>query len=544
MSQLISSVNQYINVNALTEWYEKYLLQYTNTKAKRITLGVAVTLAVIGHTLYRLGRPPKHLRHLPRVNMYTILYNLVYKKPDVKTFYDVTSQPLIKKGQDIYVKLDRYGWSIHVANSVAAKQVFLKSDIFPKLDIAEGIPKGTYFQKFSGTENILFSNGPNWLKHRKLANPAFHRAMPVKFFGETARKLFKIWDDSHGEDQFTVDIQNMMERVTLDIIGKAGFDFDFHAMEDENSEWKKIYDEVNSSLANPLYIFFPILERKFLWLFPKRQKNHETLAKWQNMLTSMIEKKRQSIQNNIDQGVEEAEKDLLTLMIESEFRGEGILTNEELLGDLVIFFVAGHDTTAFSLSAAIYYLAKHPEFQTKAREEVNRILCPNGEVDEDILPTVDQTKEFVYLNQIIKETLRINGSVLFLVSPRNVTKDIYLNDVFIPKGSRVNVNIYDLQHNPSVWENPFEFKPERFAENGEADQKAGGGMSWVPFSNGNRQCIGMNFSLAEQRVILACILRKYEWSLPEDSIHKDHLVTSYSAIQTAQKLNIKFKRRY
>ncbi|CAO3609845.1 unnamed protein product [Cunninghamella echinulata] len=373
--------------------------------------------------------------------MYSILYNLIYKKPNVKTFYDVTSHPLIKNKEDIYVKLDRYGWSIHVANPEAAKQVFLKSDIFPKLDITKGIAKGTFFEKFSGSENILFSSGQDWLKHRKLANPAFHRHMPVKFFGETARRLFKIWDDAYEDKNFTLDIENMMARVTLDIIGKAGFDFDFNAVVDEKSEWKLVYDEVNSSLTNPLYIFFPILETKLLWLFPKRQKSHQTLVKWQNMLTSMIEKKRQSIKENIDNGVEEAEKDLLTLMIESEFRGEGVLTNEELLGDIVIFFVAGHDTTSFSLSAAMYFMAKHPEIQAKAREEINSILCPNGEVNEDILPTLEQTKQFVYLNQIIKEVLRIAGSVLFLVSPREVQKDVYLNGVFIPKGSRVNVSI-------------------------------------------------------------------------------------------------------
>lgn len=89
-------------------------------------------------------------------------------------------------------------------------------------------------------------------------------------------------------------------------------------------------------------------------------------------------------------------------------------------------------------------MAKHPEIQAKAREEINSILCPNGEVNEDILPTLEQTKQFVYLNQIIKEVLRIAGSVLFLVSPREVQKDVYLNGVFIPKGSRVNVSIYML----------------------------------------------------------------------------------------------------
>lgn len=124
-------------------------------------------------------------------------------------------------------------------------------------------------------------------------------------------------------------------------------------------------------------------------------------------------------------------------------------------------------------------MAKHPEIQQKAREEVNRILCPGGtEPDADVLPTTAQTKEFVYLNQIIRETLRMNGSVVSLVTPRKATKDVMLDNKLIPEGTLVNVNIYDLHHNPAVWNDPETFNPDRFAKEAEAEQKAGGGMSW------------------------------------------------------------------
>lgn len=67
-----------------------------------------------------------------------------------------------------------------------------------------------------------------------------------------------------------------------------------------------------------------------------------------------------------------------------------------------------HDTSAYSLASAIYYLSKHPDIQEKARQEVNSILCPNGELKEDILPTYEDTKKFHFVTQIIKETLRIS----------------------------------------------------------------------------------------------------------------------------------------
>lgn len=137
-------------------------------------------------------------------------------------------------------------------------------------------------------------------------------------------------------------------------------------------------------------------------------------------------------------------------------------------------------------------MAKHPEIQEKARQEVIKVLCPNGdEQKDDIIPTIEQTKQFVYLNQVMKETLRMNGSVVSLVSPRKTTKDVQLSGYFIPEGTLVSVNMYDLHHNPNVWKDPETFDPDRFAPGGEADQQAGGGMAWVPFS----KYIGFSFFL-------------------------------------------------
>ncbi|KAI8079521.1 cytochrome P450 [Gilbertella persicaria] len=132
------------------------------------------------------------------------------------------------------------------------------------------------------------------------------------------------------------------------------------------------------------------------------------------MLNAMIVHKREQIENGDLQNkdLEENEKDLLTLMIESEKRGEGILSNQELQTNICLFFLAGHDTTSNTLSFAMYYLATHPDIQQKAREEAIRVL---GDAPMDIIPTIDQAKQFDYINQVIKETLRINGPVVGLV---------------------------------------------------------------------------------------------------------------------------------
>lgn len=169
------------------------------------------------------------------------------------------------------------------------------------------------------------------------------------------------------------------------------------------------------------------------------------------------------------------------------------------------------------------YIFQQQDIQEKARQEAIRVF---GDDPVDILPTVEQTKELDYINMVIKEVsrlmlitypkqhiltgisqnLRINGPAISVVA-RYAAEDTELGGVFIPKGTRMVLDIYGLHHNPKVWKDPSKFDPDRFLPGGEAEQLARQGMAWIPFSNGARQCIGMNFSLAEQRVLLP-FLRK------------------------------------
>jgi cytochrome P450 len=131
----------------------------------------------------------------------------------------------------------------------------------------------------------------------------------------------------------------LLFRYTLDVIGRAGFGFNFNSVTDENSEWKKVYDEVTVSFRKPLFILFPILDQKFRWLFPTRLQEYRNLNKFMDMLRGVIDHKRRVLKESIEGNGDDAEKDLLTLMLESENRGEGILTDDELMGDLGIFFI-------------------------------------------------------------------------------------------------------------------------------------------------------------------------------------------------------------
>ncbi|CAO3601125.1 unnamed protein product [Absidia cylindrospora] len=528
-------------INLFIETINKRLPQGSSSKTRTGLLAIISLVILYRQTIGKLIHPPHQLRHIPHVNYFKFLLMSVVQKQPLGVISKALSIPLLD-GNAMYLKPERLGWTVHVATPEAAKEFFIKTDIYAKADTF-ATQRDTLFHDFVGQKNILFAHDKNeWKKHRKLVNPAFHKSKPVKLFGTLGHKVFKVVDEANGKP---VDVTSLMIRYTLDVIGQAGFGFDFDSILNKDSKWVTVYNGIITGVTNPLFFLVPVLDSHFRWFFRDRKKKYILVEQFHGMIAGIIEKKRKTLQEKSNDALDDAEKDILTLMLESEFsEGGGILTDDEIKSNLNVFFLAGHDTTANALSLAIHSLARYPLIQQKAREEAIRVL---GDEPHDVLPTYEDIRQFDYINQVIKETMRFHGPVTSGM-PRQTTQDTNLVGVHLPKGTPILVDIYNLHHNPHVWDDPETYDPSRFATGGEADQKAANGdgsaMAWSPFYNGQRMCIGMQFSLEEQRVILSSLLRKYEWRLPEDSIHKNDPVTNSIGVLTAKDLNIIFTRRY
>ncbi|KAF0459355.1 cytochrome P450 [Gigaspora margarita] len=197
---------------------------------------------------------------------------------------------------------------------------------------------------------------------------------------------------------------------------------------------------------------------------------------------------------------------------------------------MAVFMLAGHDTTANALSTLLYLLSTHKNVQENAREEVLRVLGDN------LIPSAEQHKSLKYLNMVIYENLRMYPPVSNLIL-RELTEDLKFKDFVIPAGSLLELFVYGIQHSSKLWDKPEEFLPERFEkENANSEN-----YSWLAFGGGSRMCLGNNFSLIEQRIVLCFLLRKYEISLAPNSIHKDGLKIKFLA--SPYPLELIFKRR-
>ncbi|KAG2225657.1 hypothetical protein INT45_012129 [Circinella minor] len=389
------------------------------------------------------------------------------------------------------------------------------------MNIIKSQQKHTIFGRFAVGPNIIFlPQGPHWKAQRSFT---------IRYSTQPTNT-----DPDKVVDSTSIDVHSIMTRWTLDAIGIAGFD--------KNSEWVTRYHNIMQASSNPVFHIFPFLENPRLrFLFPSRKMVHHELDLFLAKMQEIITHKREILNNNkLATNKRTNEKDLLTLMLESAKEGNDKLTDEELLSNICGFFVAGHDTTANALSYIMYNLATHPKVQEKVREEANQVL---GNQPVDVLPTMEQIKEMPYTQMVIKETLRLNV-VAETIVPRKVTEDTDLGGVLIKKGAQVQLDIMGTHRNPKIWNNPDSFDPERFAPGGEAEKVAKMGNGWVPFSNGARMCIGLNFSLTEQRVFIPMLLRKYELSLPDNSIHKDKAIFSGIGQFVPVDLQINMKKRY
>ncbi|OBZ81926.1 hypothetical protein A0J61_10026 [Choanephora cucurbitarum] len=307
-----------------------------------------------------------------------------------------------------------------------------------------------------GANNVATTNGDVWKRQRKLINPVFHRAMPVKTFGRVMPRLFDRIDENPLKSPMAV----LVKSFTLDVLGLAIFAFDFKSLLGDPEGWTKTYETIMDHLFDPWMTIFAKIEPILQAVIPSRRRSYQAVQKFNGMILALAEKRREEILEGKDVYTPDQEKDLMTLLIQVGMEQGIHTTNEELRENLCAFFLAGHDTTGNALTFCLYNLAKHKHVQDKLRNEIISVM---GDTGEDRIPTMDQLKQMPYLNLVIKENLRHCGPTDRLMD-RVANKDIVLNGITIPKGTTLNVDVTSIHMNPEYWQDPEKFMPERFED--------------------------------------------------------------------------------
>lgn len=182
-----------------------------------------------------------------------------------------------------------------------------------------------------------------------------------------------------------------------------------------------------------------------------------------------------------------------------------LYTRTYILQDM---FMGGMHTTSSVSEWFMSELVKNPKVMKKVQEEVRRVVGKKGKID------MNDTNQMGYLKCVMKETLRLHPPAPFLV-PRETSESIQLGGYHIPANTQVLVNGWAIQRDPSSWERPDEFIPERF-ENSSLDMINGQDFKYIPFGIGRRACPGWIFAVASIEYLMANLLFWFDWKLVGD----------------------------
>lgn len=292
----------------------------------------------------------------------------------------------------------------------------------------------------------------------------------------------------------------MMTRLTQDIIGLAAFGYDFNAVptfpakNPQSSAYDSILEQMKIRERN---IFLQTLPNSVYLSLTKSGREFASGIRQINDIAKEI------IQNRLN-GHQPKTPDLLSYMMSTDEAGEPALDKDELLEDVTLFLFAGHETTATTLTWALYLLAKNPAALRQVREEIATLSDPSN-------LTYDELSKLKYTTNVVKETLRLYSPVVAFA--RESVCDQKVGDYLIPADVPILFNSFYIHRNPAFWPNPYTFDPDRFTPE---NSKGRHPFAWSPFAVGLRNCIGQPFSLLEARAVLAVLIDKFDWEIERE----------------------------
>jgi cytochrome P450 len=334
---------------------------------------------------------------------------------------------------------------------------------------------------------LLTSEGDFWLRQRRLAQPAFHRQR-IGTYGEVmvqfTDRMLSSWRP--GEIR---DIHSDMMRLTLEIVVKTLF----------NADVSNDADRVRTTLSE---IVKPFASQATLkWIMDNRlpTAGHRRFFRAAHDIDSIvyriISERRRSKRD---------EGDLLSMLLQAHDEDDGgTMTDRQLRDEVMTIFLAGHETSALTLSWAWWLLALNPNVEKRFHNELDQVL--NGR-----LPTLADFPRLRFTEMIAKESMRLYPPAFGL--GREAVADCEIGGYHVPARSQVFMFQWATQRDPRFFYEPDEFRPERWNEGDQTLPK----YAYFPFGGGPRACIGNYFAMIEIVLLLASIGQRFRLKLANE----------------------------
>lgn len=336
-------------------------------------------------------------------------------------------------------------------------------------------------------QGLLTSENPLWREQRRLIQPAFHKQSLPKFAElmrqSTERAVERL--DAAARERQVVNIASEMMRLTLDIVTEALFSFD---ITDRAAEIGEAMDTMTTIGK------------------PRHRKVREAIELLDRIVYEIIEDRRLNPGEHRD--------DLLTMLLNARYDDGTAMPVKQIRDEVMALLVAGHETTANTLSWTWYLLDQYPAVVEQLESEIDPAL--GGRI-----PGVEDFPRLPYTDKVIQEAMRLYPSAWSI--SRRALGDDEIDGYYIPANSIVAMSPYTMHRHPMFWDDPNRFDPERFTPEKIAARPR---YAYFPFGGGARQCIGNNFAIMESMIIIPAIAGRFRLRRISDEPVEEHALVT------------------
>ena len=369
-----------------------------------------------------------------------------------------------------------------VSDPAAVKQIFMSDtkEIFS--------PSNRLLSPIVGDRSIFAMENERHRRERKLIMPPFQRDHVPSYGKLIVRLTERLMQALQPGETFVA--RHLTQEISLEVILQVVFGLE------DNPKFQRLnalITELTEIFRRPLValaLFQPILQKD---LGPNSPWGHFLVLKKQigEILYEEIRDRRQ-------QPDSQEAHDILSLLIRATDDQGQSLSDEELHDELMTLLIAGHETTATTIAWALYWIHRDRNIYQNLMAELD------GAASDPMA-----VMNLPYLNAVCSETLRIYP-VAVLTVPRETRDSIELMGHHISPGTRLYAAIYLLHHNPDLYPDPEQFKPERFLDHQYSN------FEFIPFGGGSRRCIGEVLALFELKLVLATMLKASKFALMDE----------------------------
>ncbi|KAH8995128.1 cytochrome P450 [Lactarius hatsudake] len=357
---------------------------------------------------------------------------------------------------------------------------------------------------------LVCAHGEVHERQRKISAPVFFTSrlkMFIPTFQEASSKLVQRWKDELAtldpSIPLLINVAPWISRTTLDIMGQAGFDLHFGALDGAETELSKIID--STLYPSPLNLIFKSTWRyipEFLLRYVRYLPTRE-YRRFRTYLDCARDFSREIIKKNAEKG---DGSDMMSVLLHTNASEDpqNRMRHEEVVDQLSALLLAGQETTASTLTWFLWEIARHPESQERIREEVAAMYKRTGASGAGL--SAADLDSMAYTQAALKESMRLHP-IIWMLS-RVAGQDDAIPLAF-PKGTLIDIALHAYQRLPEVWgEDAGEWNPDRFLEPDNVKQAS--------IAGGPQGCIGWRFAVFEMLVIVTTLVKHFEFSLPPE----------------------------